>query len=222
MSKTVTFFNSSIGQKLLVGLTGFFLCSFLIVHLSGNLLMFRFDGGETFEAFSEFMSTNPGIRTLEIVLFGGFLLHMLIGIRVWWHNNKARPSRYRANRPSENSTFTSRWMFFNGSIVALFLVIHVYTFFIPTRFGSGPHPAMFDLIQEAFVNPFYVAFYLVALVVLAFHLRQGFQSAFQTFGIRPGWQRPIDFAAVIFWLIIPLGFASIPLYFYWHHLTGGN
>jgi succinate dehydrogenase / fumarate reductase cytochrome b subunit len=218
MGKTVTFLNSSIGQKLLVGLTGFFLCSFLMVHMSGNLLLFSNDGGEAFDAYSNFMSTNTGIRTMEIVLFGGFLFHIFLAIRVWWHNRKARPSRYEANKPSENSTFTSRWMFFNGSIVAVFLAVHFYNFFIPARFGAE-HPAMYGLVQEVFANPLFVAFYLVALLVLAFHLKQGFQSAFQTFGIRPGWQRPIDYAAAIFWLVIPLGFASMPLYFY---LTGSN
>jgi len=217
MSKTVTFYSSSIGQKLLVGLTGFFLCSFLTVHMSGNLLLFSNDGGEAFDAYSEFMSTNTGIRTMEIVLFGGFLLHIFLAIRVWWHNRKARASRYQVNRPSENSTFTSRWMFFNGSVVAIFLAVHFYNFFIPARFGS--EHAMFDLVKVVFANPLYVAFYLVALVVLAFHLRQGFQSAFQTFGIRPGWQRPINYVAAIFWLVIPLGFASMPLYFY---LAGSN
>ena len=101
---------------------------------------------------------------------------------------------------------------------SIHILSNFYNFFIPARFGSD-HPAMFNLVKEVFANPLYVAFYLVALIVLAFHLRQGFQSAFQTFGIRPGWQRPIDYVGAFFWLVIPLGFASMPLYFY---LTGNN
>ena len=183
---------------------GAFLCSFLLIHLSGNLLLFKDDQGKAFEAHSEFMSTNPGIRILEIGLFAGFLIHILFGIRVWLHNRRARPARYRAKGASDNTTFSSRWMFFNGSFVFVFLVIHLYSFFIPARFGNPSHAPMYELVKEAFSNPYYVVFYLAAMVVLGFHLRQGFQSAFQTFGIRPGWQGPIDALAIIFWLLIPV------------------
>ena len=221
MSKTPKIYSSSVGQKILVGLTGLFLCSFLIVHLSGNLLLFKNDGGVAFNAFSEFMSTNVFIRLLEIVLLAGFVLHIFFGLRVWLADRRARPQRYLANRSSENSSFASRWAFWTGSIVFLFLIIHMNSFWLPTRFGTGAH-SMYDLVKAAFESPVYDAFYLVALVVLGYHLRNGFQSAFQTLGLRPGWQRPIDLVAIIFWLLFPIGFAAMPLYFLWNHWMGGN
>ncbi len=221
MSTLVKMYDSSVGQKVLIALTGLFLCSFLIVHLSGNFLLFRDDGGAAFDAYSEFMSTNSAIRTLEIGLFAGFLIHMLFGLRTWLSNRSARPARYEVNRASENSTFASRWMFFNGSVVFIFLVIHLYTFFVPARFGISK-PSMYELVRTAFASPLYDAFYLAALFLLGLHLRQGFQSAFQTFGLRPRWLRPIEWVSVLFWLIIPLGFASMPIYFYWNQITGGN
>jgi succinate dehydrogenase / fumarate reductase cytochrome b subunit len=222
MRESVKLYSSSIGQKLLVGLTGLFLCSFLLIHLSGNLLLFKNDRGKAFEAYSEFMSTNPGIRILEVGLFTGFLIHILFGIRVWVHNRKARPVQYLVNRGSENSTFSSRWMLFNGSIVFVFLAFHLYSFFVPTRFGDAPHAPIYDLVREAFSSPYYVVFYLASMIVLGCHLRQGFQGAFQTFGIRPGWRKPIDILAIVFWLFIPVGFASMPIYFLWTHLARGN
>jgi succinate dehydrogenase / fumarate reductase cytochrome b subunit len=77
---------------------------------------------------------------------------------------------------------------------------------------GDPRP-MYDLVAEAFRSPLYDAFYLVALALLGFHLRHGFQSAFQTFGLRPGLRPIIDAVAILFWLIVPIGYATMPLYF---------
>jgi succinate dehydrogenase / fumarate reductase cytochrome b subunit len=203
-----------------VGLTGLFLCSFLVVHLSGNMLLFRHDGGQAFEHYSEFMSTNTGIRTMEIVLALGFLFHIIWAISVWVQNRMARPVRYEKNRPSENSALASRITFISGSVVFIFLVVHLRTFFVPVRFASGVKPSMFELVQTAFRNPVYDGFYIVALILLGFHLKHGFQSAFQTFGIRPRYRRLVDTIAVIFWLLIPAGFATMPLYFLWQAHRG--
>ena len=221
MNNPAGVFSSSVGQKLLVALTGLFLCSFLIVHVSGNLFLLRNDDGVSFNAYSEFMSTNIIIRTLEIVLIAGLLGHILFGLRVWLSGRRARPQRYAVNRPAETSTFASRWAFWTGSVVFIFLVVHMNSFWVPARFASG-RISMYTLVKTAFENPGYDAFYLVALFLLGFHLRQGFQSAFQTLGLRPGWQRPIDYFASIFWLLIPTAFAAMPLFFLWQHYMGGG
>lgn len=215
MSNPVSLYSSSVGQKFLVGLTGLFLCSFLVVHLSGNLLLFKNDGGKAFEEYSEYMSTNPGIRLMELVLAAGFVGHIFMGVRVWLNNRRARPERYEMNRPSENSSLASRLMFVTGSIVFVFLVVHLRTFFVPSRFPGSVKPSMFGLVREAFSSPVYDVFYFVSLFFLGFHLRQGFESAFQTFGLRPGLRGIIEWVAVLFWLVIPIGYATMPLYFLW-------
>src|SRR5437763_1686581 len=79
------------------------------------MLLFRNDGGKAFEHYSEFMSTNVGIRTMDIVLFLGFLIHIVLAVTVWAQNRMARPVRYEVNRPSENSALSSRVMFFFSS-----------------------------------------------------------------------------------------------------------
>jgi succinate dehydrogenase / fumarate reductase cytochrome b subunit len=214
MSKRFHLFSSSVGEKFLVGLTGLFLCSFLVVHFSGNMLLFLNDGGESYNRFSEFMSTNVAIRTLEIVLFAGFLIHIIWAVRVWLHNRRSRPERYVVSRASENSTLASRIGFVTGSIILVFLVVHLKSFWLPTRFPGGGVPlSEYEMVKTAFTSPIYDAFYVAAMVLLAYHLRQGFQSAFQTFGLRPYWLRQFDLIAIIFWLIIPAGFAAMPLYF---------
>jgi succinate dehydrogenase / fumarate reductase cytochrome b subunit len=220
MKRIAAFYSSSVGQKLLVGLSGFFLCSFLIVHLYINLFLFKQDGGQTFDVYSEFMASYPLIRPLEILLFAGFLLHILLAAWTWFTNRKVRPSRYAVNRASENSALSSRIMIVSGVTVLVFLVVHVNTFFVGSRFVHTDRP-VYEIIRDAFADPWYVALYLVALVFLGYHLKHGFQSAFQTFGIRSGtYRRLIDVVAVVFWLFIPLAFAAIPLYFLWAHSRG--
>jgi succinate dehydrogenase / fumarate reductase cytochrome b subunit len=218
MNRITTFIKSSVGRKLLMGLTGFFLGSFLVVHLFLNLFLFKSDGGSTYDAYSEFMATYP----LEIVLFAGFLLHMILGVWLWWTNRNVRDHRYAVNRASESSALSSRIMFVTGAIIMGFLVVHINTFFVQSRFF--PHGiTMYEMVAEAFANPWYDALYLVAIVFLAYHLRHGVQSAFQTFGLRtPRYRNLIDWAAVVFWLLIPAAFASIPIYFLWAHLTGSH
>lgn len=223
MNRIADFYTSSVGKKLLVGLTGFFLMSFLVVHLYLNLFLFASDSGRTYDAYSEFMATYPLVRPLEIILFAGFVLHAILGVYLWYVNRKVRPQKYAVNRAGESSALSSRIMFWTGAFVLLFLVIHINTFFVRSRFQDMTGTTMFELIRGAFGNVWYVSFYTVALVFLAYHLKHGFQSAFQTYGIRvPRYQKLIDVIAAIFWLLIPAAFASMPLYFLWAHLNGGN
>ena len=142
MGKLSNFLTSSVGRKLMMGLSGLFLCSFLVVHLFINLFLFKQDGGATFDVYGEFMATYPLIRPLEWILFGGFLLHAFVGIWLWVTNRQARPQRYAVNKASENSTLASRIGFITGAFVLVFLVVHINTFFVRSRFFSnGKTPA---------------------------------------------------------------------------------
>jgi len=212
MSQTVSFYSSSIGQKIISAITGLFLCAFLVVHISGNLLLFKNDGGRAFNEYAASNASNLLIRSIEIVLFAGFLIHIYWGIRIWLFDRRARKRDYAVYHPSENSSLSSRIMIISGSIVLLFLIVHLRSFWVPMRFG-GEEVSLFLTVQTAFQNPIYDALYLACLVLLGYHLHQGFQSALQTFGVRPFWRKAIEWIAVIFWLIIPAGFASMPIYF---------
>ncbi len=215
MSKITNFYTSSVGRKLLVGLTGFFLCAFLAFHLYINLFLFKSDTGETFNTYSEFLATYPLLRPIEIVLFLLFFVHAIYALWTWYLNRRARPVGYAVLRASDNSKLESRITFWTGTIVLVFLVIHINTFFVQSRFFSEEQSiTMYQRVAGAFQNPWYDAFYVVALVFLAYHLKHGFQSAFQTFGLRSAkYRRLIDIVAIISWLLIPLGFAAMPLYF---------
>jgi succinate dehydrogenase / fumarate reductase cytochrome b subunit len=213
MNNITRFLTSSIGQKLLMGMTGLFLCSFLVVHLAGNFLLFKGDGGAAFDQYSLFMSTNPVIRTIELGLFAALLLHSIFGLRLWMENRKVRPERYAVSAGTSTSTTSSRITFITGSMIFIFLVIHLRTFFVPARF-SGEEISMYRAVVEAFASPLYSSFYVIAMVLLGYHLRHGFQSAFQTFGIRgKKYEAAIEVFGFVFWFLIPLGFATMPVYF---------
>lgn len=220
MNNVFEFYYTSIGKKVLMSLTGLFLIIFLTEHLIGNLLLFASDHGKMYEAYREFLVSNPVIRFIEIFLFLGIFGHAILGIILWIKNRKTRPVKYKLFKLKDNSTLASRTMIWTGSIVCIFLVIHLRSFFIPlfpSRFGGGKISS-YELIVEVFANSWYVIFYLVALFLLGYHLRHGFQSAFQTLGLRNKKYTPfLDLIAFIVWCLIPLGFAAIPIYFFFFH-----
>ncbi|MEW5797737.1 MAG: succinate dehydrogenase cytochrome b subunit [Bacteroidota bacterium] len=215
MNSFFAFINSSVGKKILMSLTGIFLCTFLVEHLAGNLLLLKNDGGEAFDAYAHFMGGNPIVRTLEVGLLALILLHIVNGTRIWLSNRRARDKKYQVYKLDENTTFQSRMMAVSAALVFLFLVVHLRKFWVPVRFFN--EQSVSSLVYATFQQPFYVVFYLVALIVLSYHLRHGFQSAFQTLGWKTKkYSGMIEFVAVLFWLVIPVGFAIIPLYIYFY------
>jgi succinate dehydrogenase / fumarate reductase, cytochrome b subunit len=217
MNKTTAILTSSVGRKVIMALTGFFLFSFLIVHVYVNLFLFMSDRGSTFDSYAEFMATYPLLRPIEIVLFAGFLIHGAVGVWLWLANRASRGRGYRVNKGNETSTLASRIMFWTGVLVTAFLVVHINDFFISSRFFPDGR-TMFATVRDAFRSPVTVVLYVLAMIPLAYHLRHGFQSAFQTLGLRVGrYQRLIELLGILFWLVIPACFAAMPLYFFWAH-----
>jgi len=214
--------NSSIGKKFVMAITGVCLLLFLIIHLVNNLTLFG--GPELFNNVVKNLETiKPLVRVIEVILALIFVFHITNAIRLWIENKKARPVNYKINGSSKNSDIFSRTMFVSGSIIFIFLVIHLRTLWVAFNFG---HPKAvtheyFDILVEAFSSPIYTGLYLVALILLGYHLYHGFQSAFQTFG----WNNKKFFPLIkklglIYTVIMIIGFASIPIYFFFFY--GGN
>jgi len=217
MNKVLGFYYSSIGKKVLMSLTGLFLIFFLTEHLVGNLLLFANDEGRMYESYGEFLVSNPVIRFIEIFLFLGIFGHAILGLILWVKNRKARSVKYKSFRLKDNSTLASRTTIITGIVIAIFLYVHLTAFFFPARFSSEK-VSTYELVVHAFSDLWYVLFYLAALFILGYHLRHGFQSAFQTLGLRNKKYTPfLDFIAFIVWCLIPLGFAAIPIYFFFFH-----
>lgn len=217
------FLNSSIGKKFMMAVTGSFLLIFLIIHLIGNITLFF--GAGAFNAYVSALDTiKPLIRVIEVVLLAVFILHIFNGIRLWIENKIARGITYKVNGSSENSTVFSRTMFVTGSIIFIFLVLHLGTFFwrfnVYDPLGYATHHQYYDVVVYFFNIWWYAILYIIAVLLLGFHLNHGFQSAFQTFGWNHNRYFPIiKKVGTIYAIIMALGFASMPLYFL---LGGGN
>lgn len=199
-----------------MGLTGLFLISFLIVHVSVNSCIFINDGGITFNAAAHFMATNPLIRLIEIGLFAGLILHIIFALLLTLENKKARPIGYLKINGAANSNWYSRSMGILGSLLLIFLVVHLAHFWIDTKIavftGKADQHNTFNEMKEVFSNWYIVALYLIGVGSLLFHILHGFQSAFQTLGLNHKKYTPIiKKIGIWFSIIVCLLFASMPV-----------
>ena len=210
------FLTSSLGKKYVMAITGIFLILFLIVHATINGTIFLNDGGQTFETFAHFMSRNYIMRFLEIGLFAGIILHIIQGLMLTAQNNKARPVKYAMNKAEKNSKWYSRSMGLLGTLILLFLIMHLAHFWAPTKgelyFGATHERTMYQEMVEVFSNPLWVALYMVGLVALFFHLKHGFSSAFQSLGLNSKKYTPFLIGlGNVYTILIILAFALMPL-----------
>ncbi len=222
MGWLTTSLNRSIGKKFVMALTGSLLMLFLIIHLIGNLTLYG--GREAFNGYVETLdAVKPVVRVIEVILALIFIYHIFNGVRLWWENKKAKPDKYAINANKEITTFSSRTTIITGSIIFIFLVLHLSTFWYQFNISGHPQTGEFefyDIVIYWFNQPVYSITYIIAVLLLGFHLNHGFQSAFQTFGWNKKRYFPtIKLIGTIYALIISLGFASIPIYFL---LTGGK
>ena len=134
-----SFLKSSIGKKLLMALTGLFLCTFLVVHMTGNLQLFKNDGGLAFNEYAVFMTTNPLIKFTSYGLYATILFHAFWGIYLVYDNKKARPVAYAQVDGKANSGWASRNMGLLGTIILVFIVLHMTGFWAKYKFGEVPY-----------------------------------------------------------------------------------
>lgn len=219
--KTLT---SSLGKKLIMSLTGLFLVLFLVIHLLGNFQLLVDDGGESFNLYTYFMTHNPLIKTVSILLYVFILLHAVQGILLKMENSKARPVKYAVAKYPGAST-ASKQMALLGILVFAFLCIHMGDFWYKMKFTdsleavqyAGVQYEVYDLYSRvaiSFSEVWIVVVYLIGLVALAIHLWHGFDSAFQTLGLRHlRFGSMFSFLGKVYSIVVPVGFAIIPIYY---------
>lgn len=218
---------SSIGRKVLMALTGFFLMLFLLQHLSINLLSVV--NADIFNEVSHFMGTNPIVQyILQPILIFSVVFHFAWGMVLEYQNNQARDVKYAKYKGSANATWMSRNMIISGLAVLAFLAIHFYDFWLPeinTKYIQGDMSGMShgsdhfryheELVSKFAHQPIRVVLYVVAFVMLSLHLLHGFQSSFQTVGFNHSKYTPIiKKLGNVFAIAIPLGFVIIAIYHY--------
>ncbi|TCO08312.1 succinate dehydrogenase cytochrome b subunit [Natronoflexus pectinivorans] len=218
--------SSSIGKKLLMGLSGLFLILFLLIHLAINSLMLVPDGGETFNAAAHFMITNPIIKVTEPLLAIGFLVHIIYGFMLTIQNRKARgKDRYASGNKTAGVTWASQNMLILGITLLAFLIMHLAHYWVKIKITGDPllDPVMvslggvetmvdnaYALVNTSFGYLWIVIVYAVAGIGLALHLSHGFWSAFQTVGFSNNiWRKRLTVIGQIYAWFVGLGFSLI-------------
>ncbi len=222
------FITSSIGKKVVMALTGLFLITFLIVHLVGNLQLLSGSGGQAFNEYAYFMTHNPVIVATSYGLYASILLHAIQGLFLWRKNSQARGGQgyaVKVNRVAGASKASVR-MGAIGTVILIFLGIHLAQFWFQTHWGSQieevtyagwDHPIndLYSLVAFTYTNIWMVILYAVSMMFVGFHLWHGFESAFQTLGLNhKKWTPMIRVVGRGLSVLLAIGFGIIPIFMY--------
>ena len=222
------FFKSSIGRKVAMALSAFFLMFFLLQHFAINILSVF--SSELFNEVSHFMGTNPLVQfALQPVLIFGVVFHFIMGFILEIRNKSSRKIGYVKNNGAANSSWMSRNMIWSGLAILAFIVLHFIDFWFPeinTKYIQGDWSGTIDGVEgfryyeeltHKFVSPIRVGAYVLAFVFLALHLLHGFTSAFQSMGASTIRKKQLQTVGKAYSIIIPLGFIFIALYHHFNH-----
>jgi succinate dehydrogenase / fumarate reductase cytochrome b subunit len=209
-------FTSSIGKKLVMAFTGISLIAFLCVHCYVNSLVFF--SVESFNEAAHFLGTNILMHIAEVGLFVGIILHIVQGLMITFQNKAKRPIGYAIAPGNKSSKWYSRSMGLLGTLILLFLVMHLWHFWGPNRLHQiteGEEISLYDKMKSTFSELWVVIVYVLGCIALAWHLLHGFWSAFQTLGMSTSKYKPIiRFIGTAFSIIVPLIFIMMPIAFF--------
>ena len=211
----MNYFKSSIGRKQIMGLSGLALSLFVLVHMTGNFLLFK--GPEAYNGYSHFLITNHFIYVAEAGLVTLFLVHAFLGICLARENRKARTQGYAMSPSGEKSVcLASRTMIYHGLVLLVFTIHHLITFkygpVYTATYNGEEMRDLYRLVTEVFQQPVYVVWYAVALVLLGLHLSHGFASSFQSLGFyHPRHTRCIKRFGYLYAAVVTIGFLAPPL-----------
>jgi succinate dehydrogenase / fumarate reductase, cytochrome b subunit len=220
MSARAGVFSSSVGSKIVIGLTGLALFAYLILHIAGNALVFF--GPAVFNEYSHTLLSNPLIPIIEIGLVVLFVIHIYKTVRMFLANQQARPASYvrkaSPGRPSRKSLASST-MIASGLWLLMFVIVHVRQFKYGTEYEAGGIRDLYRLEMENFANPLLVSFYVLSMVVVGSHLWHGIASAFQSLGAdNPRWTPRLLRAGKVVAVAIAGGFVIIAVWAYLHQI----
>jgi succinate dehydrogenase / fumarate reductase cytochrome b subunit len=225
------FFTSSVGKKLVMAITGLSLILFLVVHVTVNACIWAVvfvpgDNGEVFNKAAHFLGQTLVPRVLEIGLFLFFIIHIIQGYVLELKNRSKRGIGYQVKMGSRGSKWYSKSMGLLGTLIFLFLIVHLSDFWIPSRFGGlaevqyGDTPGktyheLYGKMVEVFQNPWIVVLYVIGCISLAWHLVHGFQSAFRTLGVsNKKYLSLLRATGFTFAIVVCLVFAMMPVSMY--------
>lgn len=210
MNWVVRTLSTSIGKKQLMAVTGILFLLFLAAHLVGNLTIYS--GAQSFNAYSERLHTLGGLLVLtEVGLVLCAVIHIITALILFLENRKARPVKYAVDKSGGGGrTISSRTMPYTGLLILVFVIVHLST--VSRFFVDRTNRTVFEVVTKVFSNPGYIIFYTVAVVIVAFHVRHGLWSAFQTVGAsHPKYMPFIEKLSIVFAIIVGVGFGTLPI-----------
>ena len=210
----------TLSQKNLMALTGLFLCFFLVIHFFGNLqlLLPRESARWQFNFYSKLLSENIFIHIISYILFGSIAAHVVYALLITIKDRRSNGKRYEYDRRGVSSKWYSRKMGLLGTIILIFIVIHLRDFWYEVQFGHLPldkdgQEDLYTLVITVYKNGWYVLIYVLSMLALGYHLLHGFFSAARTLGVyHPRYAKWIRLVGWVYSVGISAGFALIPVY----------
>lgn len=216
--------KSSIAKKVAMALSGLFLILFLAQHCFINSTSLF--GPETFNGISHFMGYNPLVQfVIQPILIIGVVFHFVMGFVLQIKNRNARPVGYANYNGGANASWMSRNMIISGLVILAFLGLHFYDFWLPEmdyKYISQETPnadKYYQELQHKFVDPIRTGLYLIANILLAFHLWHGFSSSFQSVGFNNKYSKSLKNFSYAFAVFVPFMFVVVALFHHFSHVA---
>ena len=213
------YFSSSIGRKQVVAISGLMLILFLIMHLAGNVLLYK--GPEAFNAYAAFLDSLGAFKwAARLGLVALFVTHIVFTVLLVMDNRRARGKGYAVDKSVGNRSFATRMMPYTGTLVLAYLIFHIFDYTMADHHSvesmvNGVNLGLYGLVSNSFKNPIRVIFYVLGMAGIGFHLIHAVQSVVQTFGYNhPVYTPIIRRVSTLVGIVIAVGFASIPLYLF--------
>ncbi|MBI3542089.1 MAG: succinate dehydrogenase cytochrome b subunit [Deltaproteobacteria bacterium] len=217
MTNSIPFLRTTIGKKMLVGLSGLGFAFFLLTHMAGNLLLLV--GPEAYNEYSYKLTSTKLIYLAEAGLVLMFALHVFLTIQLTAANRAARKTPYeRGAGGPKRTSFVAKTLILSGLVLLVFTILHLITFKYGTvytvTYGTTEMRDLYTLVVEKFREPGYVAWYVFAMLILGAHLSHGVSASLQSLGlttVRNCTAKKIGWA---FAALVTIGFIIQPLYLF--------
>lgn len=204
-----------------MALTGLFLCLFLVIHLLGNLPLFlpEEDAQRIFNSYAAALSQNLLIQIASYILYAAFILHSIYALIITIYDRK-RGAKYAYDQRGDVSKWYARSMGVLGTIILIFLVIHMKDFWYHYKFGAPEkdlwgNKDLYTIVVAAFSQWWYVLIYVISMIALGYHLLHGFYSAARTLGLyHPRYVLFVKRIGIVYSYAITIGFSAMPVYIY--------